>query len=287
MRSRLVVVASFASLVIGDADAADGPAETEVVLEADEIDSSTVEIGALAVVVYGQEERQPTSGEWAKLDTVRGYIKAVDRQGLLLSLKGWPQRIALDRIQTLTLVPPQRSASRDTTRIQAILDTLSARMRKGNYTDTSERIGRKLGSGMQSGLLCILPSALLLGSILAEKANCPLGEILCGLESSILGGYIGYVVGVPIGVSALDRHDYFRSLAFSLSGSFLGAGIGLVLIQRYEFLGPFLVISPPAMATLASEWFLNPPEVSQAHRFSVGLVPNPKGHLSAVATLRF
>ena len=78
-------------------------------MEADEIDSSTVEIGALAVVVYGQEERQPTSGEWAKLDTVRGYIKAVDRQGLLLSLKGWPQRIALDRIQTLT---PKISESR-------------------------------------------------------------------------------------------------------------------------------------------------------------------------------
>ena len=80
-----------------------------VVLETGEIDSSTVEVGDFVVVVYGQGERQPTSGEWAKLDTARGYIKAVDRQGLLLSLKGWPQRIALDRIQTLT---PKISESR-------------------------------------------------------------------------------------------------------------------------------------------------------------------------------
>ena len=35
---------------------------TEVVLEASEIDSRTVEVGALAVVVYGKGERRPTSG---------------------------------------------------------------------------------------------------------------------------------------------------------------------------------------------------------------------------------
>ena len=44
MRGRLVVVASFASLLIGDADAADSSAEAEVVWAASEIDSSTAKI---------------------------------------------------------------------------------------------------------------------------------------------------------------------------------------------------------------------------------------------------
>ena len=78
VRFFLAAIVLLAMVNYAYADSANAQAEAsrdEVVLEADEIDSSTVEIGALAVVVYGQEERQPTSGEWAKLDTVRGYIK--------------------------------------------------------------------------------------------------------------------------------------------------------------------------------------------------------------------
>ena len=94
---------------------------TGVVLEAGRIDSSTVEVGALAVVVYGQGERHPTSGAWAKLDTVRGYIKAVRRRSLTLSLEryGWPESIALERIQSLVLVGSSSlgEADRDSTQI--------------------------------------------------------------------------------------------------------------------------------------------------------------------------
>ena len=99
------MLASIALLaIVNHAHANTGRDDAEVVLEAGEIDSSTVAVGAFVVVVYERDEPpQSLSGAWAKLDTTRGYIKAVDRQGLLLSLKGWPQRIALDRIQTLTL----------------------------------------------------------------------------------------------------------------------------------------------------------------------------------------
>ncbi len=64
MRGRLVVIALFASLLIGDADAADGPAEVlqaEVVLKAGEINSSTTKI--------------------ARDSTQTGYGRAVDRLG--------------------------------------------------------------------------------------------------------------------------------------------------------------------------------------------------------------
>ena len=47
------------------------------VLEAGEIDSSKVEVGAYAEVIYGTGERDQVSGKWEKLDTAQGYVKAV------------------------------------------------------------------------------------------------------------------------------------------------------------------------------------------------------------------
>ena len=48
-----------------------------VVLEAGEIDSSKVKVGAYAEIIYGTGERDQVSGKWEKLDTAQGYIKAV------------------------------------------------------------------------------------------------------------------------------------------------------------------------------------------------------------------
>ena len=77
-----------------------------VVLEDGEIDSSTVEVGTFAVVIYGQGERQPVSGERESLTTARGYIQAVDAETLTLALEGdhGAKQIALNRIQTLVLI---------------------------------------------------------------------------------------------------------------------------------------------------------------------------------------
>ena len=68
--------------------------DAEVALEAGEIDSSPVEMGAFVVVVYGREEQHPLSGTRARLDTARGYIKAVDQRRLIV--------VEVDRLQTLT-----------------------------------------------------------------------------------------------------------------------------------------------------------------------------------------
>ena len=54
------------------------------VLQAGEIDSSKVKLGAYAEVIYGTGERDQVSGKWEKLDTVQGYIKAVDAESLTI-----------------------------------------------------------------------------------------------------------------------------------------------------------------------------------------------------------
>ena len=122
----IVALTLFASLLAADAQvgaaASDVPESVRVerVLTAGQIDSSTVDVGALAMVVYGQGKRHPISAAWTQLDTVRGYIKAVDPRRLIVGLEpdGWSKWIALERIQTLSLMgaPFSGSADRDHTR---------------------------------------------------------------------------------------------------------------------------------------------------------------------------
>ena len=246
----------------------------EVVLEASEIDSSTVEVGAFAVVVYRQGRPHPILRGWEKLVMTRGYVQAVDAETLtpVLEQNGRPQRIALDRIQKLTLVesPSSEAADRDSAQIDAshadgllkeTPDTLSV---KTDDMGTSKRIASKLVAGTLSGIGGFF-GGFVVGAILDSSGWTPL----------ILGTW-GYPVGSAIGVSLVDPHDHF---IYSLIGSLLGAGVAAPTASDINFL-----IFPPICAMLASELFRKPPET---RRFSIGLVPNPKGRLSAVATLRF
>ena len=83
-----------------------------VVFEAGEIDSSTVKPGAYVEVIYGKGERNPVSREWEKLDTVKGYIKAIDAETLAIGERFWKKEIALDRIQRLTIPDADREMDR-------------------------------------------------------------------------------------------------------------------------------------------------------------------------------
>ena len=233
--------------------------DAEIVLEAAEINSSTVEVDDFVIVVYGQEERQPTSGEWAKLDTIKGYVKAVKRRSLILSLEryGWPESIALEHIRMLTLVDPPASVRTDDMGV-------------------GKRIVSKLFFGAFAGGI----SAYLGGAIGGRFENC---EEDCSFnEAAMTGAAIGLIAGTALGVSISDPHDQFVP---SLLGSLLGLGAGIWLTSAsYGELWPSLFVGPVAFATAMSELSRNPPK---ARRFSVGLVPNPKKGLSAVATLRF
>ena len=260
----------------------------EVVLEASEIDSSTVEVGTFAVVVYGQGERQPTSGAWAKLDTIRGYIKAVDRRRLIVGLDpdGWSKWIALDRIQTLALAgsPSPSSTDQDRTQVdsgrvegqfQAMPDRISVRT---SDMGVGKRLAVKWGAGTLGGIL-FAGMGLVIGSGM-DGHSCDddfeAGAPFCIPDGAILGMLIGYGAGTAVGVSMWDPHDRF---IYSLVGGLLGISAGLALKSP-----ELMFVSPLPMAILASELSRSPLE---ARRISVGIVPTPKRGLSAVATLRF
>ena len=337
---------------------ADAP-QAGVVLEASEIYSSTVEVGDFVVVVYGREKRQPISGTQARLDTARGYIKAVNQRRLIVGLEpdGWSKWIALNRIQALVLVgspspdaiarasalataaveaatvaapfltsadrnstqtnvavdsatvaaPPLRSANQDSTsttrRIigKLIMGGLPSGRADNGLTETPDtlygilyirddmgpggRIARKLAvsalGGLGGGLLGSLLGVVLGHNFLGGR-NCS-GDQSCGLAAAygvLFGGSVGYSVGTAVGVSLLDPHDRF---IMALVGSLLGLGGGVILADA-EDLWPSIFVGPAILATWMSELSRSPPK---ARRFSVGLVPNPKRGLSAIATLRF
>ena len=270
-----------------------------VVLEADEIDSGTMEVGALVVVVYGLGERHPVSGAWAKLDTAKGYIKAVDPRRLIVGLEpdGWSKWIALERIQTLRLIGPpslgavnrdstQVDSGRATSGLQAIPDTLSVKTWREDDRETGNRIAKKLGAGALWGSAFGLVS----GSLMAGSVSAG-GDGLGQPVVFYFFGLLGYTVGAAIGVSQVDPHDHFVA---SLMGSLLGSVSGIGLASMTGSHSALLVcpIASVALAVRLSEGSRNrlakrtlkPPEVS---RFSIGLEPSPKGHLSAVAKLHF
>ena len=85
-----------------------------VLLKAGEIDSGKVRVGVFAEVVYGKGARDPVSGEWEKLGTARGYIKAVDAEHLTIALRQGlgKKRIAFARIQKLLLAKSSRDMAR-------------------------------------------------------------------------------------------------------------------------------------------------------------------------------
>ena len=267
-----------------------------VVLEADEIDSSTVEVGALAVIVHMQEKSHPILRKWEQLVTTRGYVQSVDAEVLTLVLErnGRLHRIAVDRIQRLTLMEApssetveqnsaQVAVSRAHSGFEETLDTLSVR------TDDKAdiRIVKKLVAGGLGGL----------GGGFFGMAFGLITMPSYGYVSAAYGFWGGNIVGTAVGVSGVDPQDKFR---ITLAGSAL-LGIGVPFIRAKtnfrrkdseSLLAWSVFFSPVIGATIASELWRKPLSAklhlkSEVRRVSVGLVPDPKGGLSGIATLRF
>lgn len=93
MLTVIVALTLFASLLAAAAQVGAAASDTtesvrvERVLTGGQIDSSTVDVGAFVVVIYGQGERQPGSGVWTQLDTARGYLKAIDPRRLTVGYR--------------------------------------------------------------------------------------------------------------------------------------------------------------------------------------------------------
>ncbi len=228
------------------------------VLQAGEIDSSKVEVGAYAEVIYGKGE---------KLSTARGYIQAVDAESLTIS-QGFGKQIAFERIQQLILAESsfQMDRLKKTTYIPPV--------RKENK---SRRIVGKLVGGVLGGGLF----SFLGGTVGMNVGDCTEDDSFCELEKFLISGWFAYVVGLPVIMNKMDLHDRF---IYSLAGSLMGGAAGFALFYTKEEFWPSMIICPLVGTTIMSELFRKLPE---NRRVSIGLLPGPKGRVSAIATLRF
>ena len=159
---------------------------------------------------------------------------------------------------------------------------LSGKTAKGKEVGRGRRIVQKLAAGALGG---IIPSYGL-GVILAGTGAAEgVGAVLF-LDGIV---FFGYPVGAAIGVSLVDPFD---RVIFSLAGSLVGCVVNVYIprtktyqFRAYEWDAVWnWFVGPLVGATIASELMRKPPE---SRGLSVGLVPSPRGHLSAVAKLRF
>ena len=234
------------------------------VLTSGEIDSSKVEVGAYVEITYYKGE---------KLETVRGYIKAVDSETLTIGRGLWQEQIAFESIQKLIAA----KSDRDIDSLRKGVDTRS--MKKENRRG---RITKKLFVGWATGTI----SALVADKFTrcrGDYVDYTCGEILCP------DAYVGYAAGLVFGVSLMDTQDRFIYTALgSLMG--FGAGFGLTKVEiaspiYHWILCPIALASLPLVgSTIMSEFSRKPPEASG---FSVGLASDRRGGLFALATLRF
>ena len=138
-----------------------------VVLQAGEIDSSKVKVGAYAEIIYGKGE---------KLSTARGYIQAVDAESLTIGRGFWKEQIAFERIQKLILA----ESGREIDRLKETPDTLSVidNRQQGQNSTGGARIAKKLAGGVFFGGLFGFVGSLVTGKVSCKKSDS--GEI-CGL----------------------------------------------------------------------------------------------------------
>ena len=227
---------------------------TGVVLEAGEIDSSTVAVGALVVAIHGQGERHPVCGEWGHLVTVKGYVQAVDAGTLTLSRTrdGRPERIALEHIQTLVLVeaPSQDEPA----------DFLAAKeMHRPLLSHRAYRLPAKVAAGTGWGIVF---TGMAIGVQASTWENRTAHD---GIGVFLYSVAIGCSVGFPLGVTSVDGYD-------SLPGTLLAgvipaaAGVGMIAIDQeidQERLGTALLliyVAPVFGSLMVSEIWRNPPD---------------------------
>ena len=111
---------------------------------------------------------------------------------------------------------------------------------------------------------------------------------LCIDVGAFIGASTGWVLGVPIGVSMLEPNDRFIHTLGGSVGGFVTCG--LFTMVSGGALWPSMIVAPVIFATLASEWSRRAKlsrKPLEPRRFSVGLAPDRRGGLAAVATLRF
>ena len=196
-----------------------------VVLEDGEI-SRKVEVGVYAEVIYGTDELDQVSGKWEKLDTVEGYIKAVDAESLTIGRGLWKEQIAFERIQKLIA---KADAAPDTVQTSHV-DKSNVDLYFG------ESLLGFLGGHVVgwSGFVCVALTTQTLS-----------------LDSFIIGS----MFGVAGGVYLPQRSKRFKSFVGALSGSVLAGSLYWKLLgEDLAKKDLILVVPVQVLGSIVGEW---------------------------------
>ena len=248
-------------------------------------------------IVFSSANAASLGGDWYGIVVERGGLADVSnatiRDGLRCLYAKMGGRVTMDHVAFANCGKPtgaslsQRSAASDSTQVDARLVVGGLRAPPDSFVESkgnmshSKRVALKLIAGTLGGVVgaTIVATALPCFSTDYNGNRPPFCD---SLEPALL---YGYPAGIAFGVTAIDvntsdpddRYINIKSLGVSLGGSTVGL-IGALVSPLPLLVGPIVG------ATLASELWRKPPV---ARRISVGLMPDLRGRLSAVATLRF
>ena len=198
-------------------------------------------------------------------------------------------RVTMDHIAFANCgKPTAQSFSQRSVASDSLSEQMEAMIKRYYTEDGSLRIAKKVATGTALGLVFTVLGYGGVGAVLIDGSYSDDGldshDGLPGIGFLFLDSIIGSSVGFPLGVSSVDPYDSLPKTL--LAGVIPGAvEVGLLLMGNSMTEGLWMLSVGPVISSLiASELSRKPP---QARRVSVGLVPDPKGGLSAVATLRF
>ena len=252
---RMVVIALFAVLLMGDAYAEMEPAEITIHIRAEH---KAIVLALLEAVDAG------TLGtgiaDFDSLSATYGLME-IDRTGRMPSFHGSRFR--------LTFTPGADVAT--VTAAYGNLSYIQSVERPFDIENAGLRLLAKVAAGTASGVVF---TVIATGAI----ANDPRA-----MGGAFLGGLaIGSSVGFPIGVSKVDPYD---SLPKTLLAGVVPGALGIGSVWADNETGFLLLYVGPIIGSLiASELWRKPP---QSRRVSFALAPALNGGLSATATLRF
>ena len=268
-----VSLLSMVDPALADSVADTSGAADRVILEAGEIDSSRVPTGSYVVVIHGQGERHPVSGEWEQLFTSRGYVHAVDAEVLTL-FRGWggePEWIAVESIQTLVLMgsPFQRGEAGDRMGEAKQISRRaksSSSLRPGNGGSTQTGAEKKrTATGLAPSVREARDSTQVDPGSLRnpmETSDTLLrtmkGDMKGGRRIAIklasgafwgsFGGYVGVSGAISLFHPGCDEDDAFCGEAYLLSVLFFGSvgvtfgtAVGLTQVDSYDRFGMVLI----------------------------------------------